>query len=714
MRFLLYTFLLISAILTTPCTANAQWLKTNGLAGGDVQTLFNFGDTLLASIGNELYFSGNHGKTWTEINTFPYMKVVPSDTEAGILVARAYDINTLSSVWIRTGDFFQTIHLVLPPSNQYVSEMFLANGYVYSRLNTGMYRSDDDGFNWEQVSPLGIANISHVGQKLTGIWRRHVMQSSDGGFVWDTIATHSTYLSRFYQQGNNMIAFSSSSPKGCLTSGDNGLSWNFTPAPFNLTGQYFWHDGTFCGVETRLFVQSTDLGSSWTTSPLLADVNWYVRTAASSGGALIIGGTQDMNTTGMFRSVDQGLSWKPVSFWVNSSSGKPRAIGDALYVSSPGGLYRLNPSDNQWDKIRLADSLKSHFYDYSGCPTDYLHAGNNLLLSNGHFPWYSPNQGVQWHESSMPTPKTMGLDIIAQFKTVGKKVIGWGHESHQYKYYISHDFGKTFNRLRITIGTQNIHIGALDVDNGVVFAVGMDKKLYRSDDYCASWSQQGDDLPISSHAYLWLQYSQMYVRNNAILLTQNSYNNESLFSFDSGQTWVVHSNPASTLPWGAGYLHDVLRVNGKLVAATQNGVFHTENNGQDWTNWSEGLRNIGVRYLLAHQGFVWASLEGGGIWKRPVSELGFGGGVEDRAELMSDSAMPMLFSPNPTSNLARLNNLESGDLSLYDVSGKLVLRQRVIEPNGTVSVAQLPAGAYQASFVTGDGVVQRAALVVQR
>ncbi|MBC7777201.1 MAG: T9SS type A sorting domain-containing protein, partial [Phycisphaerae bacterium] len=75
------------------------------------------------------------------------------------------------------------------------------------------------------------------------------------------------------------------------------------------------------------------------------------------------------------------------------------------------------------------------------------------------------------------------------------------------------------------------------------------------------------------------------------------------------------------LPFGEAIFNDLLYIGNNLVAATNNGIFRSQNDGTDWFDWNDGLSDR-IIDLEIHDGYLWAGTQGSGIWKRSLDELG--------------------------------------------------------------------------------------------
>jgi len=116
-----------------------------------------------------------------------------------------------------------------------------------------------------------------------------------------------------------------------------------------------------------------------------------------------------------------------------------------------------------------------------------------------------------------------------------------------------------------------------------------------------------------------------------------------------------------------------------------------------------------ITNITAFNGYLWAAVAGGGIWKRPLSELGMSSTLDQDFLKASFN-----LSPNPASQLVKVQiGEESGELILFDVMGRVVLRRIIESPETELSVEGLPQGLYQVIFMSEKRMFY-GSLVVQR
>ncbi len=602
----------------TPLFLKAQWTKTNGLPGGSVNALLQYGDTVLADVGDELYFSSNHGQTWSTLTSLNNISFFRSTTDGHTIVAYRYDPNTGYRM-VRSNDFGQNWQYIASADTMLFYETFLAYGYLYASDYHGLYRTNNDGATWEYTTSRQISNIQFDGQRITGSSYPHILQSSDGGFTWDTLLQVSGNVIDMLQHENHLFAFMQNAQKGCYASSDYGQTWQqYTGTAFDQYYDFIWHNGSIYGLKGDKILKSPNLGQTWTILPAPPNNDYPAFTGVSTGNAIIIGGFYISDLGSILRSTDDGDSWFGADFGIIAASGKLRSINNQLYAPSESGLYQLDADGINWTRQNL--NFTPSQFGARGF-TDYVASGDNLILSEGTNPQVSLDGGVTWYESFVSS--SQWNEGIPTFETIGNKVLGIGNNFDFSVYYISDNNGLTFLPIESLYQQHQTSISLLDVDQGKVYALAYDKNIYRSDDGCNNWVLHTNQIPADPIGQWGIYGTRLIVRGNVMALIPDYYVKKMLYSKDAGQTWSLIDLVTAGFPFGDANFNDLLYIGNNLVAATKNGIFRSENDGTDWIDWNDGLLlHRSVTNLEVHDGFLWAATAGSGIWKRALSELG--------------------------------------------------------------------------------------------
>ncbi len=592
----------------------AQWSKTNGLPGGNCGGFLNFGDTIVANFGDELYFSSNHGQTWVLMPNANSINLLTADTDGQRILGARYDpvIGTRLTI---SDDFGQTWQAIASADTMLFYEAFLAFGYVYGSDYHGLYRSNDEGATWEYVSHQQITDIQFDGTRITGSRYPNIVQSTDGGLTWSVLLSYSGGVIDMLQHEEHIFAFMQNASHGCYASSDYGQTWkHYTGTGFDQVYSFVWHNGNIFALKGSSVRKSANLGQTWVGVPMPPTATFPAFQGVSAGSAIMMGGLH-YESGGILRSTDNGATWFPADFGINASSGKLRIVDNKLYAAGNSGLYQLGPDGINWSKQQL-NFPPSQISSYG--ISDFAKSGDNLLFSNGNNPWVSLDGGTSWTESFYVNSPFSAS--VSYFEPVGDNIFAWGGNSDFSYHYISSNNGLTFQLAQPTSGQTSFTIRRLCVDQGKAYALSYNK-IYRSDDAGEHWELHVDSVPIDSISSFGLADLFMAVSGNVIVLSSNYYPTKSIFSNDGGQTWAVHNSNTSPLPWRDAPIGQMLRIGNYLILATKGGVYLSQNNGTDWSAWNEGLAQLYLKDLIAFDGDLWASSREGGIWKRSLAEL---------------------------------------------------------------------------------------------
>ncbi|MBC7777860.1 MAG: hypothetical protein H7246_20670, partial [Phycisphaerae bacterium] len=531
----------------------AQWAKTNGLPGGEVGSFLHYGDTVLTNAGNEIYFSANHGQTWSPLSSSVGVSLYESDADGHNILARNYDPNTGYRL-VRSSDFGQSWHPIASVDTMLFYESFLAYGYIYATDYHGLYRTNNDGATWEYTTARQISNIQFDGQRITGSSYPYILQSSDAGFTWDTLLHVTGNVIDMLQYENHLFAFMQNAQNGCYASSDYGQTWqHYTGTAFDQYTDFLWHNGSIFGLHGDKIVRSPNLGQTWINVPFPASEYYYGFAGISTGNAILIGGLDTDESADILRSTDNGDSWFSADFGILAASGKLRSIGNNLYAASVGGIFQLDADGINWTKQNLVFTPPQ--YGYGGF-TDYIQSGDNLLFCKAGRPQVSLDGGVSWYESFVPSQ--ISHPGISTLEPLGDKILGLGDNFDFSEHFISENNGLTFLPIETLYDQYQAQIMTLDVDQGKVFVLTYDNKIYRSDDACSNWTLQVGSVPTDSVGQWGLSDARFMVRGNVMVIMPDSYSKKMLYSKDAGQTWTFINLATAGLPFGEAIFNDLL------------------------------------------------------------------------------------------------------------------------------------------------------------
>ena len=604
--------LFFCTLLALPGLVSAQWTKTNGLSGGDVGGFLRFGDTVLVQAGR-LHFSANHGQSWTPLAPTGLTAIADMATEGTGIYCRGYQGANGTAISSST-DFGQTWTLHKIPDSLYFSDFFATPGYLYGNYYQGLYRSADQGAHWEKVPASPVGCLQSDGQRMVGCRLNRIVESLDGGFTWDTLLTYSGNVIDLLQEENYLFAFLQNASQGCWASSDYGQTWqHFTGTGFDQFYDFVWQEGSLYGLKGSKLYRSDDLGNNW-KAVNVPGTGYGAYAGIASGGSILIGGL----SSGILRSTDHGDSWFAANQGLLAAAPAQLSVTDqGLFAPATKGIFQLQPDGINWENKNYPIQLPWYSYGYSS----FMQAGDYLLAgTGGEAPQVSVDGGSHWVPSFVADG--FGGGSFSPLGQSGSKIIGTWDNGDWTKIYVSDNNGLTFQLLN-TLATQfNTSIDFIEVHAGRINVLAYDGQIYQSANGGENWSLLASDFPQDSFYSLSSYDTRLFVRGNSIWVFGDFPDRTLAFSADLGQHWEIHHLASANLTWGTRGFNELLNVGNYLLAATDVGLFLSSDNGLNWTAWNEGL---GLRYsssIQFYDGYIWAGIQGDGIWKRPVTELG--------------------------------------------------------------------------------------------
>lgn len=170
-------------------------------------------------------------------------------------------------------------------------------------------------------------------------------------------------------------------------------------------------------------------------------------------------------------------------------------------------------------------------------------------------------------------------------------------------------------------------------------------------------------------------------------------------STDNGSNWsAVNDGLTSQDVWS-------LAVSGtNIFAGTHNGgVFLSTDNGSNWSAVNNGLTSQDIWSFAVSGNNIFAGTNGSSVWKRPLSEMPEG------IEKLENNNNVLVY-PNPandkiTIDKPSLNMNKRDEISIYDLQGKLLLKQPLYQTKTDINISDLAAGRYFIKLAGKEGVV---------
>lgn len=626
-------------------------LPTTGLADVIVAPndhVFVFGP------GFQLYRSVDDGVSWTILGSFLGATCLEANGQGVLFMGFGGGVNRSfddGDTWTATPG---------PPGAQmdFITAGLgdtLFCGFNVPLISGGAFRSVDAGVTWSSInfglgsSPthcIGVNSSGHVfagtEQGITGL-----MRSTDGGSTWTQIEIDFVWWVSSIAFNSIDHVFISSTTSGLLKSTDNGNTWTALNAGFGAqyTGDLTVNsaDHVFAASSLDLY-RSNDGGLNWSgtnNSIVNANVRSIHVNADNDHFVAVSGGL-------IHRSIDAGGSWQTcntglVGSWVSDIGS---GLNGALFASTfggqlGGGVFGSVDNGDTWDM--LTDTTGDGAFSVTTTSNGDIYASIEPTM----FIARSTDNGATWL-SVYP-----GLGPCSTFDDL---VVGGNDVVFAAGRYCGERvFSTSWGVQSIGTGEALATMAALSArDDGTVLAAldGISgARVFRAENNIPSWQQASYGLPDTTINVL-----------------------------------LCHPTP------------------GLSLAGTPLGVYITNNDGDDWWPFSDGLTNLNVTaFAIDQNGMALAGTAGGGVFRAslPVSV----------PEVAANSFTLEQNTPNPcdgaTTITYSLHAAAHVQLTLLDTHGRTIAQlMDANQPPGrsTVEVptARLSPGLY-AYALTVDG-----------
>lgn len=200
-----------------------------------------------------------------------------------------------------------------------------------------------------------------------------------------------------------------------------------------------------------------------------------------------------------------------------------------------------------------------------------------------------------------------------------------------------------------------------------------------------------------------------------LLVTFSNYGVSSVWlTTDGGDTWIEKEENLPDMPIRWAIFHP--DNSGQALLATEIGVWWTNTLNEEETEWVpnvDGMANVRVDMLKLRHGddMVIAATHGRGVYKAEYPLDIYVG--EDE---ISEADMEFNIYPNPVVDhliIASEENIENGKVSIFDISGRLVVETTIDGKNSRISLPEMKSGTYIV-VVSADTFEERHKIVVNQ
>lgn len=361
-----------------------------------------------------------------------------------------------------------------------------------SYSGTGIYKSEDNGKNWQN---MGLPESHHIG--------RIVIHPHKANTVFVAVLGH---------------LYSPNKERGLYKTSDGGKTWKQTLSSNENTG----------AVDVAIDPQNPEV---------LYAAMWHRERRAWN---FVEGG----NTSGIFKSVDGGETWTAIS---GEQTGFPKGegigrIGLAVYPKQPNIVYAIvdNQSAREEEKKEKKDEYNKDTFRTIGKDA-FLALDDeklNAFLRETRFPAKHTAQSVK---ASVKTDKLKPAALVEYLEDANSQMFGTA--IIEAEVYRSDDAGKTWKKantqdLRGLYNTYGYYFAQIRVSPNnpdKVYIMGV--PIWKSEDAAKTFSSiDGDNVHADHHA-LWINPNK-----DGHLINGNDGGIN--ISYDDGETWFKANTPA--------------------------------------------------------------------------------------------------------------------------------------------------------------------------
>jgi photosystem II stability/assembly factor-like uncharacterized protein len=351
-----------------------------------------------------------------------------------------------------------------------------------------------------------------------------------------------------------------------------------------------------------------------------------IRSLAIAPNGHIFVGTE---VGGIFRSTDNGGSWRQVNIALISTSVYALAINSSGHIFAgtfDGRIFRSTDNGTTWT---------SHSFSNMAVFSLAINSNGHIIAGTNSGVYLSTDNGANWRYSGVVGANVRSLTINSS----GHIFAGTDRSG----VYRSVDNGNNWKQINKGLTSTDIRSLAAD-SNGHVFAGALGSRVFRSMDNGENWTQvyssQGNPfaLVINASGHIFAgTYGGGVFRSidkggswtpinigltNTTIQSLAINHNEHIFagtyggglfqSTDNGDNWA----PSNTGLMNSSIASLAFGSSGQVFAGTGAGVFRSTNKGGNWAQINTGLTNLRARSLVVNaRGDIFVGTYGGGVYR---------------------------------------------------------------------------------------------------
>lgn len=660
------------------------------------------------------------------------------------------------SFFLTSSSFSQGVweQIDIPYSGNIKSLTASPDGTLFASSQLNVFRSTDDGENWEPlILPGGHTELA-VNQDgdVFVIDNDEIFRSLNNGDTWEIVNSGGP-------PGLTTIAISSD---GTIAAGninwefgpliyvslDNGETWEtkLTEGYTEQMNLYFNHQSQLFMANSNYLVRSDDLGTTWSEPLIWTGFYFNMAMAFDSNDEIYLANDYE---TGIFHSTDNGETWERVfnagaraidvnsndqvfagdldlfmspdhgdtwnSFYelkVASVSSICIDFENTIFVATSNGIFRSFDNGQSWDL-----SYKGLF---EPIVTDIETYNQDVYLTRNGILFHSSDLGNTWEEVLLPLRNNYISSI--EIRPNG--------EIYVYGYYTSFDTYGTILKSSDNGQTWTVLVSRITSD--IAFGMGddifilSDSLIHRSTDNGINWQILNQDLSC-------MNPSEIAITNTGVIFVNSTMCQEDIFvSTDNGNTWIetgnesmdevvklevdaqgnvyaltenseIYTSGDNGGNWTLIETDPQITINtievdyqDNLLIGTENGVYASYDDGYTWTQNSEGIEDSDVTTLhVGITGYAFMGTSNGKLFRQDYN-------VKTIDQIRNN----LTIYPNPAHEKFTLIYpwYQAGTVdkvNIYNVYGKLVKTVPFDNVNLEVDISGLEAGVYMVSINEG-------------
>ncbi len=479
---------------------------------------------LYAATSNGVYKTTNAGSNWTQLISGNYqdMEFKPNNySTIYISSTRVFRSTDAGSNWIQLSDNFPTTGVnrvalgVTPADNQYIYALLSSSASTFY----GLYRSTNDGDNWEKMSStpniLGrnVDGSDNVGQGWYDLciavsqsnkdmifcggintWR-----STNGGSDWQIVSMwynygqvptiHADQHDLFFIPSTNTLY--AGNDGGVYRTTNNGLSWSWLGSGLGITQFYK------IGV-SQLNVENVIAGAQDNGTKYLKKGDWY-DVYGGDGTECFIDYSDEkyvyasMQYGSLYRSTNGGNSFidiKPsgqTGAWVSPFFIHP-SVPSTIYACYKDIFISTNRGTSWKQLTNFGSSRLITVAHIAPANPDYIYIydGFNIRVTK--------DGGTTWTSYSLPTNRALTY-IISHPEDPEKIYASFSGYTNGEKCYVSDNSGSSWNNISYNLPNIPMECLAFNEEDNEKLFIGTDWGIYFIDKTMSQWQSFNEGLP---------------------------------------------------------------------------------------------------------------------------------------------------------------------------------------------------------------------------